>query len=43
MRVALFLCLWLIVVSGSIAQDTISNPNSIEKIINITNSFIVLG
>jgi hypothetical protein len=32
MRVALFLCLWLIVVGGSFAQDTISNPNSLEKI-----------
>jgi len=32
MRVALFLCLWLIVLSGCLAQDTISNPNSLEKI-----------
>jgi hypothetical protein len=32
MRVALFFCLWLVALSGCLAQDTISNPNSLEKI-----------
>jgi len=32
MRIALFFCLWIVAFSGCYAQDTISNPNSIEKI-----------
>jgi hypothetical protein len=32
MRITLIFCLWLLVVAGSYAQDTISNPNSLEKI-----------
>jgi len=32
MRITLFFCLWIIAFSGCYAQDTISNPNSIEKI-----------
>jgi len=32
MRIALFFCLWLVALSGCFAQDTISNPNSIERI-----------
>jgi hypothetical protein len=32
MRITLFFCLWLVALSGCFAQDTISNPNSLEKI-----------
>jgi hypothetical protein len=32
MRITLFFCLWLIALGGCLAQDTISNPNSLEKI-----------
>jgi len=32
MRIALFFCLSLVALSGCFAQDTISNPNSMEKI-----------
>src|SRR5215467_4378417 len=32
MRITLLFCLWLVALSGCFAQDTISNPNSIEKI-----------
>ena len=32
MRITLLFCLWLIALSGCFAQDTISNPNSIERI-----------
>ncbi len=32
MRLTLFFCLWLVALGGCFAQDTISNPNSTEKI-----------
>src|SRR5882757_816854 len=32
MKIALFFGLWLVTLSGCFAQDTISNPNSLEKI-----------
>jgi len=32
MRTTLFFCLWLVALGGCFAQDTISNPNSTEKI-----------
>ncbi len=32
MKTPLFFCLWLVVSIGALAQDTISNPNSMEKI-----------
>jgi len=32
MRLTLFFCFWLVTLSGCFAQDTISNPNSMEKI-----------
>src|SRR5258708_13015522 len=32
MKGTLFFCLWITALGSSLAQDTISNPNSIEKI-----------
>lgn len=32
MRTTLFFCLWLVALGGCFAQDTISNPNSTERI-----------
>src|SRR5258708_24985094 len=31
-RITLFFCCWFVALGGCFAQDTISNPNSLEKI-----------